>query len=203
MTELPSEHNIQKKNEVLRIIEPILLCLCLCVISLRATLTEAPNIVSNNLPGGSLDGIYSLTVSTLLLFSALVWLICNLLSRKITYRYCGIETGLVIFVIAALFSIFAASNRRAAITDAATLTAPIFMAVMGYFIAFSKKGLFLSVLRGIKLIVWGFALNIGLNLNLFYHIYNGTFQISPLEYLFGVDILFLAGLSVIFIASSA
>lgn len=78
--------------------------------------------------------------------------------------------------------------------------APIFMAVMGYFLAFSKKGLFPSVLRGIKLIVWGFALNIGLNFNLFYHIYNGTFQISPLEYLFGVDILFLAGLSVIFIA---
>ena len=78
--------------------------------------------------------------------------------------------------------------------------APIFMAVMGYFLAFSKKGLFPSVLRGVKLIIWGFALNIGLNLNLFYHIYNGTFQLSPLEYLFGVDILFLAGLSVIIIA---
>lgn len=78
--------------------------------------------------------------------------------------------------------------------------APIFMAVMGYFLAFSKKGLFSSVKRGFKLIIWGFALNIGLNLNLFYHIYNGTFQLSPLEYLFGVDVLFLAGLSVIFIA---
>lgn len=78
--------------------------------------------------------------------------------------------------------------------------APIFMAVMGYFLAFSKKSLFPSVLRGIKLIVWGFALNIGLNLNLFYHIYTGTIKIGPLEYLFGVDILFLAGLSVIFIA---
>lgn len=78
--------------------------------------------------------------------------------------------------------------------------APLFMAVMGYFLAFSKKSLFPSVLRGIKLIVWGFALNIGLNLNLFYHIYTGNIQIGPLEYLFGVDILFLAGLSVIFIA---
>ena len=78
--------------------------------------------------------------------------------------------------------------------------APVFMAVMGYFLAFSKKGLISSVIRGFKLIIWGFTLNIGLNLNLFYHIYSGTFQMSPLEYLFGVDILFLAGLSVIFIA---
>ena len=130
MTELPGDYNLQEKNKALRIIEPVLLGLCLCVISLRATLTEAPNIVSNNLPSGSLDGIYSLTVSTLLFFSALIWLICNLPGRKITYRYSGIEIGLVIFIIAALASIFAASNKRAAISDAAMLTAPMFMAVV-------------------------------------------------------------------------
>ena len=77
--------------------------------------------------------------------------------------------------------------------------APVFMAVMGYFLAFSKRGLLFDVKRGFKLIIWGFALNIGLNLNLFYHIYTGAFQLSPWEYLFGVDILFLAGLSVIII----
>ncbi|PKP33248.1 MAG: hypothetical protein CVT99_01995 [Bacteroidetes bacterium HGW-Bacteroidetes-16] len=77
--------------------------------------------------------------------------------------------------------------------------APVFMAVMGYFLAFSTKGLLFDVKRGFKLIIWGFALNIGLNLNLFYHIYAGAFQLSPWEYLFGVDILFLAGLSVIII----
>jgi len=77
--------------------------------------------------------------------------------------------------------------------------APVFMAVMGYFLAFSKRGLLFDVKRGFKLIIWGFALNIGLNLNLFFHIYTGVFQLSPWEYLFGVDILFLAGLSVIII----
>ncbi|PJB59375.1 MAG: hypothetical protein CO098_03725, partial [Bacteroidetes bacterium CG_4_9_14_3_um_filter_41_19] len=49
--------------------------------------------------------------------------------------------------------------------------APVFMAVMGYFLAFSKRGLLFDVKRGFKLIIWGFALNIGLNLNLFFHIY--------------------------------
>lgn len=78
--------------------------------------------------------------------------------------------------------------------------APIFMAVMGYFIAQSKKNLFAEIKRGAKLIAWGFALNIGLNLNLFYHIFIGKFQINPWEYLFGVDILFLAGISVMLIA---
>lgn len=77
--------------------------------------------------------------------------------------------------------------------------APVFMAIMGYFLAFSKGGLLFDVKRGFKLIIWGFALNIGLNLNLFYHIYTGAFQLSPWEYLFGVDILFLAGLTVIII----
>ena len=77
--------------------------------------------------------------------------------------------------------------------------APIFMAVMGYFLAFSNKGLKSSLMRGGKLIIWGLALNIGLNLNLFYHIYNASFQMGYMEYLLGVDILFLAGLSVIII----
>ncbi len=78
--------------------------------------------------------------------------------------------------------------------------APVFMAVMGYYLARTNKGLKFDLIRGLKLMVWGFALNIGLNLNLFYHIYIGAFILSPWEYLFGVDILFLAGLSVIIIA---
>jgi uncharacterized membrane protein len=78
--------------------------------------------------------------------------------------------------------------------------APVFMAIMGYYLARTNKGLKFDLIRGLKLLVWGFALNIGLNLNLFYHIYTGAFILSPWEYLFGVDILFLAGLSVIIIA---
>lgn len=78
--------------------------------------------------------------------------------------------------------------------------APLFMAVMGWFIAARQGGFVRQVKRGLKLIVWGFLLNIGMNLHLFLKIFNGNSAIDPLPYLFGVDILFLAGLSVIIIA---
>ncbi len=78
--------------------------------------------------------------------------------------------------------------------------APVFMAVMGYFLAKSRSGAWQGVMRGFKLILYGFLLNCGLNLNLFYHIFIGGLSIDPLPYVFGVDILFLAGLSVIIIS---
>lgn len=78
--------------------------------------------------------------------------------------------------------------------------APVFMAVMGYFIAKSLSGTWQGVMRGFKLILYGFLLNCGLNLNLFYHIFKGELSIDPLPYVFGVDILFLAGISVIIIS---
>jgi uncharacterized membrane protein len=78
--------------------------------------------------------------------------------------------------------------------------APVFMAVMGYFLAKSGSGTWSFIRRGLRLIVYGFLLNIGLNLHLFYHIFTGQSSLSPLPYLFGVDILFLAGLSIIVVA---
>ncbi len=78
--------------------------------------------------------------------------------------------------------------------------APVFMVVMGYFLATSVDGLVSFIGRGLRLIVYGFLLNAGLNLHLFYHILTGQSTLSPLPYLFGVDILFLAGLSIIFVA---
>ena len=79
-------------------------------------------------------------------------------------------------------------------------TAVIFMILMGYFIAKSKKSLNKNILRGVKIFVVGLLLNIGLNLNLLWKIKYAGWQFNPLEYLFGVDILYLAGLSVIIIA---
>lgn len=100
----------------------------------------------------------------------------------------------------ALQQIFDGALGKASLFLGGPPAAPVFMAVMGFYLAQSKKGLVSSLKRGLKLILWGFALNIGLNLNLFYHIYEGSINLSPLEYIFGVDILFLAGLSLIIIA---
>jgi len=77
---------------------------------------------------------------------------------------------------------------------------PIFMMVMGYFVAKSKKSPVTIILRGIKIFAVGLLLNIGLNFNLLLKIKYAGWQFNPLEYIFGVDIFYLAGLSVIFIA---
>lgn len=78
--------------------------------------------------------------------------------------------------------------------------APLFMAVMGYFLAASKKRFSSTIKRGILLLAGGFLLNAGLNANLLYKIYTGKLIVNPYEFIFGVDILFLAGLSVLTIA---
>lgn len=78
--------------------------------------------------------------------------------------------------------------------------APIFMAVMGYYIAQSKKSFLHNLKRGILLFVGGILLNIGLNLHLLLLISQGHSQIDPLKLIFGADILPLAGLSIIVIS---
>ncbi len=78
--------------------------------------------------------------------------------------------------------------------------APIFMAVMGYYIAQSKKTFFHNLKRGGLLFVGGILLNIGLNLHLLLLIWQGNSQIDPLKLIFGADILPLAGLSIIIIS---
>jgi hypothetical protein len=78
--------------------------------------------------------------------------------------------------------------------------APVFMVVMGYYVASSKRILKSGIVRGLKLILLGFLLNVGLNLHLFIRIAIGSIVTSPWPYLFGVDILFLAGLSLIILS---
>ncbi|NCA86678.1 MAG: DUF1624 domain-containing protein [Clostridia bacterium] len=78
--------------------------------------------------------------------------------------------------------------------------APAFMAVMGFFLAHKEQPLFLQIKRGLLLVVLGFALNIGMNLHLLIKIFVGTYQLDPWHYVFGVDILFLAGLSIMAVA---
>lgn len=78
--------------------------------------------------------------------------------------------------------------------------APLFMVIMGYFIAASGKEMQDGVYRGLKLIVWGLLLNLGLNFHLLLKIAFGIVQANPWPYVFGVDILFLAGFSLIFLS---
>jgi len=78
--------------------------------------------------------------------------------------------------------------------------APVFMAVMGYFAISSRKTMLQQALRGIGLLALGLALNIALNLNALFQIFFHDLYANPLALIFGADILFLAGFSIIIIA---
>ena len=80
------------------------------------------------------------------------------------------------------------------------LAVPVFMMVMGYFVAGSKKSITNQLIRGFLIFTLGFILNIGLNFNLLLKIKYQDWQFDPLQYIFGVDIFYLAGLSIIILA---
>ena len=112
-------------------LEYILLTLSLCVIALRTMFTEGPNVQSTSAqPLNFNNATYSLSISGLLIFLFLCWLVSAVFSKKFLYRSTGIEIGLALFTIAAAVAAFNASNKRAAITDFATLISPVLMAVM-------------------------------------------------------------------------
>lgn len=78
--------------------------------------------------------------------------------------------------------------------------AAVFMLVMGYFIALNKSSFAQNLFRGVKIFTLGFLLNFGLNFHLLLKIRFADWPYNPLEYLFGVDILYLAGMSIIVLA---
>jgi uncharacterized membrane protein len=78
--------------------------------------------------------------------------------------------------------------------------APVFLILFGYFIAASKKTILELIIRAIKIIFLGLLLNIALNFNLILSVYKGLLNIDVWPYIFGVDILPLAGLSLFVIA---
>ncbi len=90
---------------------------------------------------------------------------------------------------------------RASLFLGGPFTAMVFMMVMGYFVAASRKSFKQNLFRGVRLFALGFLLNVGLNFHLLLKIKYAGWQYNPLEYIFGVDILYLAGLSIIILAA--
>ena len=80
------------------------------------------------------------------------------------------------------------------------IAVPVFMLVMGYFLAKNQKPFAPNFFRGIKIFMAGFVLNIGLNFHLLLKIQFAGWQLNPWEYIFGVDILYFAGLAIILLS---
>ena len=77
---------------------------------------------------------------------------------------------------------------------------PLFMIIMGYFVAMSKKSATQNILRGVLIFILGIFLNIGLNFHLLLKIWTEGWKFDPLQAIFGVDIFYLAGLSIIILS---
>ena len=78
--------------------------------------------------------------------------------------------------------------------------APIFMVIFGYYVFSSNKSTFQLLVRGLKIVVLGLLLNLALNFNLIMSVYQEKLQVDIWLYIFGVDILQFAGLSLIVFA---
>jgi O-Antigen ligase len=113
-----------------KVLESVLLGLCLCVMALRATYTEAPTANTSTLPGSLTDTIYSLTISGLLIAALLLWLVRGLWRGNLTYHVTGIEIGLGLFLLAGAISGFSATDKRLAITHTMMLLGPIVAAIL-------------------------------------------------------------------------
>ncbi len=139
----PTINSGESKSKALVFLEYILLVLCVCVIVLRTTFTEGPTVQVATLPSSITDSMYglpiwravlissfSMFVSTALIFSFAAWIVLSLCSRKFSYRLSGIETGLLLFCIAAVVSGLAAPDKRGAVSSFTGLVAPVLMALL-------------------------------------------------------------------------
>ncbi len=118
------------KSAVRPLSSVLLLGLCLCILALRVTYTESPTSQVLMMPGSLGDTVYSLTLSGLLIFAFLLWLLWGVFTGRLVYRFTGIEIGLAIFGVAAVLAASGASDKRAAITQIMTVIGPICAALL-------------------------------------------------------------------------
>lgn len=129
MVRKPAKTEMAGEKRV-RAFEAVLLALCLCILALRVTYTESPTAQIITTPGSLSDTVYSLTLSGLLLFAFVLWILWCIFRDRFTYRITGMEAGLVLFMAAAVISTLGASDQRAAITHSVMLLGPLFGALL-------------------------------------------------------------------------
>ncbi len=78
--------------------------------------------------------------------------------------------------------------------------APMFLAIMGYYIAHQGHSFRYNVWRGLKLILLGIGLNIARNAYTLFGILSGKSNADVWHIVFGTDILILAGISLVAMA---
>lgn len=116
------------KSRAIVLLDHGILVLCLIVIALRTTFVES--VQSGSISTNISDTLHSLSVSFVLIFAFVLWLLLNLCGKKFYYRFTAMEAGLCLLILAAVISGFAAPDKRQAINHIALLLAPALMAVL-------------------------------------------------------------------------
>lgn len=127
-------------------VENVLFIICLVIIALRVTFTEAPTSQSTQIEAAINDMVYSLCLSGALILTFLIWVAVkiskggfgtstNLSAGKLTagrfsYRPTLMIIGFAVFLAGAIVAVYYAANKRMAITSAITLISAILMAFM-------------------------------------------------------------------------
>ncbi len=119
-----------RKIEGRTIVEYVMLGFILCIIILRCVSSEGINLQTPNQPLNLGNILYSLSISTILIFLFLVWLVWNFCKSQTLYRYSSMEIGAGLFIMAALASIYTACDKRVAITDFTIMLAPILIGII-------------------------------------------------------------------------
>ena len=121
---------INEKSVGWRRFEFVLLVVVLMAAVLRGTHMESLQSVPGYAPG-VLDGPgWSIVTSAVLVFTTVLWWAISFSRRQMFYRFGGMEIGTLIFLAAAVWGIFDASNKRAAISETMTIAAVFVTAIL-------------------------------------------------------------------------
>jgi O-antigen ligase len=118
------------KHDFLTLFETALFICCIVVLAFRTTHTETPTPQPVQIPAAINDTVYSIAMSGILIFSLLLLLLVRLFTGRFSYKITSLETGLAIFLAAAVFASYSAPDKRAAITTSLMIMAPLCMAVL-------------------------------------------------------------------------
>ena len=110
-------------------LENALFVICLIVIVLRATFTEAPSPLSSQIPAAINDAVYSLALSGILIFAFFLLFLIRLFTRRFSFKITAIRIALVLLLIAAALATLYAPNKRAAINSSLIFLAPLLMVI--------------------------------------------------------------------------
>lgn len=106
-------------------LENTLLCIVLGLIVLRSMVIETPLIDQFQTRLMLSSEVVSLLISTALLVCIGLWLLVSILCGRFRWRKTGFGIAVGIFILAGVLSACFASNKRAAVTDLATLATPM------------------------------------------------------------------------------